>query len=55
MLYRCAKRFSPNNIPLETQNGIYYFLKADIFNGIFLYTHQGDAPSSQIYSSGFAG
>ncbi len=42
------KDFPPTNIPLETQNGIYYFLKADIFNGIFLYTHQGDAPSAQI-------
>ena len=42
------KDFPPCNIPLETQNGIYYFLKADIFSGLFLYSQQGDTPSSQI-------
>lgn len=42
------KDFPPSNIPLETQNGSYYFLKADVFNGEYLYTHQGNAPSTQI-------
>ena len=42
------KNFPPSNIPLETQGGIYYFLKADVFNGMFLYTQQGDTPSSQV-------
>lgn len=42
------KDFPPNNIPLETENGTYSFLKADIFNGNYLYLLQGNAPSSQI-------
>ncbi len=42
------KDFPPNNIPLETENGTYFFLKADIFNGSYLYMLQGNAPSSQI-------
>ncbi|MEZ5104602.1 MAG: regulatory iron-sulfur-containing complex subunit RicT [Draconibacterium sp.] len=42
------KDFPPNNIALETQAGTYSFLKADIFNGTYLYTLLGNAPSSQI-------
>jgi hypothetical protein len=32
---------------LETENGTYFFLKADIFNGNYLYMLQGNSPSSQ--------
>lgn len=42
------KDFPPSNIPLETENGTYFFLKADIFNGSYLYMLQGNAPSSQL-------
>jgi len=42
------KEFPPNNIPLETENGIYVFLKADIFKSIYWYTAQGNAPSNQF-------
>ncbi len=42
------KNFPPANIPLETLGGTYIFLKADIFNGTYLYLQQGDAPSTQI-------
>jgi cell fate regulator YaaT (PSP1 superfamily) len=31
------KNFPPNNIPLETENGKFNFLKADIFKGIYWY------------------
>ncbi|MBN2636154.1 MAG: hypothetical protein JXR61_07775 [Prolixibacteraceae bacterium] len=40
--------FPPTNIPLEIQDGRYYFFKADVLNGEFLYTKQGDAPSTLI-------
>ena len=40
--------FPPVHIPLETQNGSFYFLKADVLGGTFLYTQQGSAPSAQI-------
>ncbi|PIF06319.1 MAG: hypothetical protein CSA36_02195 [Draconibacterium sp.] len=42
------KDFPPSNIPLETRNGTFFFLKADVFNSVFLYTMQGDTPSNQI-------
>ena len=42
------KNFPPTNYPLETENGTYYFLKADIFNGTFLYMQQGNTPSNQV-------
>jgi cell fate regulator YaaT (PSP1 superfamily) len=42
------KDFPPTNIPLQTENATYFFLKADIFNGNFLYMQQGDTPSTQI-------
>lgn len=42
------KDFPPNHIPLETENGTYIFLKADIFKRKFWYTMKGDAPSGQV-------
>ena len=42
------KDFPPSNIPLYTEGGTYFFLKADIFNQTYLYTLQGDTPSTQI-------
>lgn len=42
------KDFPPNHIPLETEFGIYQFLKADIFKGIYWYSKKGDAPSSLV-------
>jgi len=47
--YMDAQRnFPPNQIPLETENGLYYFLKADILGGTYSYMLQGKAPSNQI-------
>jgi len=47
--YMDAQRdFPPSNIPLETENGLYYFIKADILSGTFAYMLQGNAPSTQI-------
>lgn len=42
------KSFPSNNIPLETENGLYYFLKADILGGTYSYMLQGNTPSNQI-------
>ncbi len=42
------KDFPPNHIPLETESGTYSFLKADVFNGNYLYLLQGNAPSNQV-------
>jgi cell fate regulator YaaT (PSP1 superfamily) len=42
------KHFPPNSIPLETHNGTYVFLKADIFKARYWYTMQGNAPSNQL-------
>lgn len=42
------KNFPPNQIPLETENGLYYFLKADILGGTYSYMLQGNAPSNQV-------
>ena len=42
------KNFPPNNVPLETEKGTYFFLKADIFKGMYWYTLKGDTPSAQI-------
>lgn len=42
------KDFPPNNIPLETENGTYFFLKSDIFNRKYWYVLKGDTPSAQI-------
>ncbi len=42
------KDFPPNHIPLETENGMYFFIKADIFKRKYWYTMRGEAPSGQI-------
>jgi len=42
------KNFPPTHYPLETENGTYFFLKADIFSGTYLYMQQGNTPSNQI-------
>ena len=42
------KNFPPTHFPLETETGTYFFLKADIFSGTYLYMQQGNAPSNQI-------
>lgn len=40
--------FPSNNIPLQTENATYTFLKADIFGGIFWYLPQGDVPAGLV-------
>jgi len=42
------KNFPPTNIPLETENATYAYLKADIFPGVYWYAQQGNAPSSLV-------
>lgn len=42
------KDFPPNNIPLESENMRYHFLKADIFGGIYWYAPQGNGPSNLV-------
>jgi cell fate regulator YaaT (PSP1 superfamily) len=42
------RNFPPTNIPLESENMTYYFLKADIFGGIFWYAPQGNGPSNLV-------
>ncbi len=42
------KNFPPTHYPLETETGTYFYLKADIFNGTYLYMLQGNTPSNQI-------
>jgi hypothetical protein len=42
------KDFPPNHIPLETENGTYFFFKADIFNRKYWYTLKGNTPNSQV-------
>lgn len=42
------KDFPPSNIPLQTENVTYTFLKADIFGGIFWYMPHGDAPAGLV-------
>ena len=42
------KDFPPTNVPLETEKGVYYFFKADIFGKSYTYILQGNAPSSPI-------
>jgi cell fate regulator YaaT (PSP1 superfamily) len=47
--YMDAQRdFPPNQIPLETESGLYYFMKADILGGTYSYMLKGNAPSNQI-------
>ena len=42
------KDFPPTNINLETENSNYFYLKADIFNGIYWYVQQGNGPSNLV-------
>ncbi len=42
------KKFPPNDIPIKTKKGNYIFQKADIFNGIFWYSLEKEAPMNQI-------
>lgn len=42
------KDFPSNHIPLETENGTYFFFKADIFKGMYWYTMRGNTPSGLI-------
>ena len=43
------RNFPPTHIPLETEGGTFYYLKADVFNGLYLYLQQGNGPSNQFY------
>lgn len=40
--------FPPNNVPLETESGTYYFLKSDTFKGLYWYSLRGNTPSSMV-------
>lgn len=42
------KDFPSNNVPLHSENLTYYFLKADIFGGIYWYAPQGNGPSNLV-------
>jgi len=42
------KDFPPSNIPLETQDLVYFYLKADIFGGVYWYAPQGNSPASLV-------
>jgi len=42
------KDFPPSNIPLQTQDLVYTYLKADIFGGIYWYAPQGNSPASLV-------
>lgn len=42
------KNFPPTNYPLETEAGTFFYLKADIFSGTYLYMQQGNSQSNQI-------
>lgn len=42
------KDFPPTHIQLESENGTYQYLKADIFNRIYWYTQLGDKTSTFI-------
>jgi len=42
------KDFPPNNIPLETEKGIYNFLKADIFKRMYWYAPADNQPGGQV-------
>jgi len=42
------KDFPPTNVPLETEKASYFYLKADIFTGIYWYSQRGNAPSSLV-------
>jgi cell fate regulator YaaT (PSP1 superfamily) len=40
--------FPPTHYPLETENGTYVFLKADIFNRKYFYSLRGNGPNSLV-------
>lgn len=42
------KDFPATNLPLETENGTFFFQKSDIFKRIFWYSKQGDQSGSLI-------
>jgi cell fate regulator YaaT (PSP1 superfamily) len=42
------KDFPPSNVPLDTEDGRYYFQKADIFNGILYYGANGHKPLAPV-------
>lgn len=42
------KNFPSTNIPIETENGNYNYLKADIFKGIFWYVKENNQPGGMI-------
>lgn len=42
------KDFPPANILLETENGTFYYQKADIFKRLFWYSKQGDTSGAMI-------
>jgi cell fate regulator YaaT (PSP1 superfamily) len=42
------KDFPPNNVPLETEDGRYYFQKADIFSRTLYYSPNGDKNSGPV-------
>jgi cell fate regulator YaaT (PSP1 superfamily) len=42
------KYFPPTNVPIETEKGIYNYLKADIFKGIFYYVKEGNQPGGMV-------
>lgn len=43
------RNFPPTHIPLETEAGTFFYLKADVFNRLYLYMQQGNGPSNQFY------
>ena len=42
------KDFPPNNVPLDTEEGRYYFQKADIFSKTLYYASNGNGPSVPV-------
>lgn len=42
------KDFPPTNVLLETENGTFYYQKADIFKRLFWYSKQGDSSGAMI-------
>jgi len=42
------RNFPPANVPLETENATFTYLKADIFSGIFWYAQHGNGHTSLV-------
>lgn len=42
------KDFPPSNVLLETENGTFYYQKADIFKRVFWYSKQGDNSGAMV-------